>query len=661
MRPPIGFFPAFCAAGLLFAQDQPPAEGPLKTQGAVTVGYRLNDLSGRREKFNELFNLRSGPRLFDFDFGGRAEKNALPFVDNFQLLASGLGDPFPTTQFTMRKAKLYDIRATHRQSYYYWDRNDSAVLPSALRGLTTNHNWSTVRRFTTFHLLLHASNRLKFRAEYGRNSRDGMNATTRTMDYFGSPASWGAFLRDNPYYVEAPLTESSNRFAGGLDYTVGKWSLHYTAGYQIFNQAITWNNVAALQRSINTDSATTGRELLNSASWSEQRTLRTPSSEFFYNGAVNPRVDLRGSFLFFRYRGPATLDAAFAGTARGATAGTFAPYSIAMNSRARLTEPNYVVDQGASLKINEWWNAHADYRYNRFTQNSEALFYSLRDAVTPFNGETEQRWKQGLHQMDLNLEFIPTRSLVIRPGVRLMRRDTEVLIDGVRNARQSRLVNTVWPIASVAFLPSRQFSLRVDLQSITNGVSYTRITPHTDVSSRWIARYQPLRNLSIENNFVIRNRKLVAADFRNNIRSNATSVSWAWNDRFSIFGGFSYDSFLATASVDFLRGTAPLNTTWRDQTVNRIWQGGLFAQPVSRLGLSFSGNFIRSTGAGEISLERPTFGPLTWPMGTATIHYDFPRLGRLALDLQRTYYVEEIVRGNDFGANLLTIRWTYGF
>jgi hypothetical protein len=29
--------------------------------------------------------------------------------------------------------------------------------------------------------------------------------------------------------------------------------------------------------------------------------------------------------------------------------------------------------------------------------------------------------------------------------------------------------------------------------------------------------------------------------------------------------------------------------------------------------------------------------------------------------LQRTYYVEQIVLGNNFGANLVTIAWTRGF
>lgn len=84
-------------------------------------------------------------------------------------------------------------------------------------------------------------------------------------------------------------------------------------------------------------------------------------------------------------------------------------------------------------------------------------------------------------------------------------------------------------------------------------------------------------------------------------------------------------------------------------------------KPYRRLGFNLTGNFVRSTGAGEISGEPPYFGPLTWPLVTGTVYYDFLKVGRLAIDLQRTYYLEEIVRGNDFRANLLTIRWTRDF
>lgn len=644
------------------AQDVPAHDwGGLETQGSFTFGYRQTSIGGRVEKFNELFDLQSGPRLFDFSLSGNAKEGASPFADHFSLNASGLGgDPFPSEQLTVSKSKVYDLRASFRQSYYYWDQNDNAVQPSALHGLTTNQNWATVRRFGSANLLIHATNRLKFRFEYGRTSRDGVNDTTRTLEYFNSPSSWGTFLRDNPYYVVAPLLEHTDRVAAGLDYTLHNWSFHYTLGYQTFDQTLNWS-VNTPEHSLSVDSTANRLEFLNRGSWNEFRNLTSPSSEFSYNGQVNPRLTLRGSFLVFRYSGPVNLDAAFAGTVRANSAGTLVtPYNISLSSHGQVSEPDYVVDQGFSLNLKDWATLHGDYRYNRFTEESTFQQRS-NDGTTAFDGTAFEQWRQGLHQADLMLELTPIRSLIIRPGIRFIKRDTTALDDGVVDPVRSERLKSVWPIGSVAYVPARNFSIRADLQSITNGQSYTRITPHTSISSRWVARYEPIPRLSLEESFTIRNSKLVDTDFRNNVRSNAFTVNWSWTDKFSTFAGFSYDSFLATASVTFLRGTPPINTTWRDQTISRVWQAGLTAKPLPRLGFNLAGNFVRSTGVGEITGELPSAGPLTFPMGTATAYYDLPRLGKIAVDVQRTYYFEEIVRGNDFGANLLTFRWTRNF
>jgi len=133
------------------------------------------------------------------------------------------------------------------------------------------------------------------------------------------------------------------------------------------------------------------------------------------------------------------------------------------------------------------------------------------------------------------------------------------------------------------------------------------------------------------------------------------------NEHNSALDGCTDESFVATASSKLIRGVEPLNTSWRDQTVNRVWQLAINSEPVSRRGFTFRGDFVRSTGLGQITAELPRFGPLTFPMATATVRFDVPRLGRLALDLQRTYYYEQIVRGNDISANLLTVRWSIPF
>ena len=145
------------------------------------------------------------------------------------------------------------------------------------------------------------------------------------------------------------------------------------------------------------------------------------------------------------------------------------------------------------------------------------------------------------------------------------------------------------------------------------------------------------------------------------LRSSGTSLTYNVAKPLALFGGFTYDSFFATAAVTFLRGPAPLNATWRDQTVNRIWQAGVDASPLHGLELRVAGNYVRTTGAGEISGEPPISGPLTWPMFNGTASYSFPKFGRLAVDLQRTYYIEELVTGDNFGADILSLRWSKDF
>jgi hypothetical protein len=155
---------------------------------------------------------------------------------------------------------------------------------------------------------------------------------------------------------------------------------------------------------------------------------------------------------------------------------------------------------------------------------------------------------------------------------------------------------------------------------------------------------------------------LIDTDYYSNVRSNAFTATYEFNDHASGFAGFSYDSLFSSDVVSFLRGPAPFtNLAIRDQNVDRVWQVGVRLSPVRRLDINFSGNYVRATGVGEIAGEAPLYGPMSFPYATGSIHYDFPRLGRLAVELQRTYYIEQIVPGNNFGAKLLTIAWTRSF
>src|SRR5262249_25402339 len=156
-------------------------------------------------------------------------------------------------------------------------------------GLTSNHDWSTVRKLGSVNLGVNASANLRFTFEYYRNTRDGITFTTRPMDYFGSSSAWGSFARANPYYLMAPLDETANRVVAGVDYTRHRLNVHYHFGRQKFDDSVDGKNLTSNQRSINVSDPATASELLNIASWSDFRRLNTPASEFLYDGKVGSR------------------------------------------------------------------------------------------------------------------------------------------------------------------------------------------------------------------------------------------------------------------------------------------------------------------------------------------------------------------------------------
>src|SRR2546425_7478969 len=142
LRFAIGTMAALLGAATLFGQDNPApiTLGGLETQGSVTAGYRFLDTSGRREKYLELFNLKKGFRVNEFELFGQAPEKGNDYIDNYSITASGLGgDPFPGGQFSLSKKGLYDLRVNYRQSYYYWNRNDNQPNPGGLAGLSINH------------------------------------------------------------------------------------------------------------------------------------------------------------------------------------------------------------------------------------------------------------------------------------------------------------------------------------------------------------------------------------------------------------------------------------------------------------------------------------------------------------------------------------------
>jgi hypothetical protein len=659
----------FLTFPLLKAQDQsqPALQwGGFGVQGSASMGYRFTDVKGYEPMFEELYDLKKGPRLMDFNLFGHSD-GTNPFADDFSLTMSGMGgDPYPGAQFTLSKAKLYDLRVNWRQSYFYWNQNDNVIIPTeSVPGLTDNHNWANVRKIGSVDLTLHATNNLRFNFQYYRTTFSGATLTTFSPDFLDSPSSWGSFARANAFSLEAPIFDNTNRITGGIDYTWRNWNFHYNVGYQTYDENTTLNAAVPGELSI----AETAGAPLTSASWSEYRRLTTPVSEFSYNGKPYSWLETRGSYLFYRYRGPATFDQTFTGFT---DLSTVTYYAVSQTGRDTVSEPNNIAEQGFTFHVKPWWDIDLDYRYSRFTTSTRGTLMSLWTGTAlpslppdqPFPIEKPNNdWKFGMHEADFKMIFTPLNNLVISPGVELFKSDVEALEDGVTDPARTLRNHAVSPILSAFYRPSKWFDVRGDIRTFNNGASYTALTPHTDTTGRVVGNLHLSSKLTLSDELYMVSQRLLATQYQGKVQTNSTMLNYIFNTKYSLFAGFTYDNELATGIIAYQRGVAVAGTAFplRDQALNRVWQAGLAAEPVKYFGIRFTGNFERTTGLGQEGGVSPVYGPLTWPLGTGTVYFNIPRAGRLSVDLQRTYYIQQIIPVNNFSANLLMIRWTRDF
>jgi hypothetical protein len=146
------------------------------------------------------------------------------------------------------------------------------------------------------------------------------------------------------------------------------------------------------------------------------------------------------------------------------------------------------------------------------------------------------------------------------------------------------------------------------------------------------------------------------------MRTGAVTLAYGLSDRFSVTGGLDYQSFLGTGTVTFLRGTPPItDIPMGDRDVDRVWQLGVVGRPASRLGITATANFDRTSGVDAIAGDPPLYGPLSFTYATGSVYYDVPGAGRIAVDLQRAYLIQDLLPLNDFHANLLTLRFSRTF
>ncbi len=674
---PFGFVAAvLMAVAPALAQDaaapDPDATTGSPVRGSIDLGYRVQSVKGSQDAFRQLFDVTEGVRLFGVDLRADRGTGTGGVADSLTLTATGLGgDPFPTLQIGVKKAQKYQLQVTWRRSRFF---NRAPDTPASLGGfdtrvVTDRHSWTTARQVGNVSFVYDVSNRLKVLLAYDRVSNGGSIQSTRSLDYTGASSTWAGFARANAFALVGPVDTSSDRATAGVAYTRARWTLNYRVGYQTSRDHQTFSPVATPERSINVVEAATANEPLTALRWVQTRTLSTPVSELSFVARPAASLEWRSDYSFYRYRGPFELDAAYTGTARAPTAGTYSPYDVAVTADGHTATPTSVIDQGLTWRPLDRWAFDVSYRYSHATSTSEAeltsvvaLYPTSTSAAVRTVEDVETEWRNTTHSLGLSTTWLPLRVLTVRPGVRLAQREVRMHEDGVLNVGASNRERAVWPELFVGYRPVPQFSARGTYQTSYVGSPYTRMSPAERSVGRLILHIAPTDAFSIEATASQTDAEQREASFVSHTRAAAVSLSYALDQRLSLTGGFDYQSFVGTGSVSFVRGTAPLaSLPMNDREIDRVWQFGASVEPVRAIGATVTGNYDRTSGLDQIFGEPALYGPASLFYMTGTVYVQIPKAGRLSFDLQRTKSTQEILSANDFRANLLTVRFTREF
>ena len=627
------------------AHGQGTPVGAYTFSGSVGLGYRFLDLNGTAAKYNQLLNLQEGFRVFDTQLDFLSQEVGTGWLDRFTVTAQNLGgDPYPAIAVQLRKHGLYELRLGYRATQYHID------LPQT--SLTPNRGWIDRRRFSDLELRYTPSRDLRLRFYYNRTRRAGSDRATSPFFYLPlGPEVWGAFGRANGLPWVIPLREEADLIGGGADYRLKNTNLHFEQSWRTYDNPASLQGLSGLPL-----------ELLGPLSPSQNLVVQQwagtyhqdiPTTSLHFDSQVASRLQLRGGYVYTKSSGPLNLNGRIL-----SPQGSLAPITLDIVGKGDGKLTSHTGEFGFTVSVLPQLDVISDYRYQTFGEQSSRSLQGVRaDLPAPVAlSNQSQQWDYGLHTVETQLAYVPMESLRVQAGLRFLKQDVTRLLDG-QIADGTGRTWTYTPMVRVSWKPSARWSVRGEWDKRTVVDPYVRITPEDTIGSSIRVQYSFSQQWRVDNVWSFRNFETDGLGLRMHSRRNSTTLSYMPESLVGFYGGFNYDSFFSENSVVYQQGTPPLTGLQStDQTIDRTYFWGLKVNPAPRLLLDLSGQFARSTGLGTFTGESSTYGPLTWTAWNSEVSYDVPQLGRLAFGWQRSYYLENLRRANDYSANAFTVR-----
>ena len=407
---------AVLGASAALAEDAPPAEQPAATapaeatppstpsrpyhlNGALSAGYRLVDVDGSRDRYDEDYNLQPGGRLFLFTLDGEARDPDKAPLDRFHLEVDTPGDE-PVSRFVLdaEDRALWSLRVDFIRSKYFYDVPSlfATPVPGDIR-LNDLHDFDLTRTNGVAELRVHPKGLPTFILGYRLYEREGDGTSTVLVPGGGN------------FVVQAPQRQVTNVGSLGAELTALGTGFFVEQQYRRVSRTYGLHNPA---QSVDPSDGFT------LASWQsvEGDTIDIPITRVRVRRSIGDRIELTGGYVFAH----ASLDV---GRTRFRDATSTIPSANGPNTRidrgdASLT--TQLADLGASVRLAPIATLHVDYRYDERTQDGD-----LDALLDPGQVQTSTRDHVRWNRISSDVEVRPLKTLALRAGVQYAHRDAE--------------------------------------------------------------------------------------------------------------------------------------------------------------------------------------------------------------------------------------------
>jgi hypothetical protein len=406
---------------------------PYHLTGGLSAGYRLVDVDGSRDKYDEDYNLQPGGRVFLFTLDGEArdpDKPPLP-LDRFHLEVDTPGDE-PASRFALDAEdwELWSLRVNFLRSKYFYDVPSLFAEPVAgdIR-LNDLDAFDLTRTNGLGELRVHPQGLPTIILGYRLHELEGDGGSTSTV----LVPSGGNFV------VLAPQREVTNVGSLGTEFTA------LGTGVFVEQQFRRVSRTYGLHGPIESVDPGDGFTL---ASWQsvESNHINIPITRVRVRRSIGDRVELTGGYVFAhaslvddrtRFRdGTSTIPA------------DTGPSTLIDHGNASLA--TQLVDLGASVRLTRIATLHLDYRYDERTQHGD--LDALLTPGQPLQTATSDhvRWNRVISDVEVR----PLKELALRAGVQYAHRDA-----AFSTANQSMTTDVVGAVAEGQWKPVRWLDL----------------------------------------------------------------------------------------------------------------------------------------------------------------------------------------------------------